>query len=376
MNISKKTIVLTELCIAIAIFVILPAAFILSADPCHVFHKPLHRFLQHGFTPETRCQNAGLINSWLADVNEGFDSILVGASTSGNFLIPYINQKTQWKKTLKLTMVNMFPVEQNIIVNRSIATGNVQHVFWEIVPMLHHAPTPYDFSNIAKSDFLPAYLYNNSRLDDYRYIFNAFTFSGAVDILTNKSYFVDDINKINYIENRCTVMHICDLHMSRSDIENIKKKYTVTNRSIKSPSEKSSIAYRDFDNFIYPVIKEYCNQSISFDFFFSPFSMLWFGQLSDKEFDFELYLLRHAIEKTYNCNNVRIFAFYNELWITGDLSNYSDPKHFYGNIHNYIIDSIANNKHRVTLDNIDEFENSMVRNMNDYRPYGTILEPH
>jgi hypothetical protein len=367
---------LTALGIAISIFVVLPAAFVFLADPCHVFHKPFPHFLHHGFTPSTRCQNAGLINSWLSDKEEGFDSLLIGASTSENFLIPYINQKTQWKRTLKLEMVNMFPVEQNILLTKSLASGNIHHVFLEISPMLHHAPKSWDFGNIGQSEFFPAYLYNSSRLDDYSYIFNFFTLSGSVDILTHEPYYVDDINKILYWEDRCASMNICDHYYKKDAIEKIQQQYVPVIRKTRMPIEKRSITYRDFDNFIYPVIRDHCNKDVSFDIFFPPFSLLWFSQLTESEFDFELYLLRHTLEKTSHCKNVRIFAFYNTLWITADLSNYSDPKHFYADIHKYMTDAIATDQHRITKENIDAFEETMIMNLNSYRPYGTKLYLH
>lgn len=362
--------------IALGVFVLAPAAFIYAADPCHVFHKPFNQFFHHGFTPETRCQNAGLINSWLSDQHEGYDSILVGASTSENFPIAYINQKTPWKKTLMLTMVNMAPVEQNIVIEKSIRTGNVQHVYWEILPMLHHSPKPMDFDSITKTTYFPAYLYNNNRLDDYRYIFNAFTFSGAIDVLTKEPYFVNDINKIRYWENRCESENICNQFLGKEDIENIQAHYIAPTRRHLSDKEVNGITYTDFDNFIKPIIEKNCGGSISFDIYFPPSSLLWFAQLSDSDFNYELYLMRHTVKQIHDCPNMRAFSFYNELWITGDLSNYGDPKHFYGDIPKFIIDAMADDRNRITADNIRDFEISMINNLNAYRPYGTKLYPH
>ena len=89
-----------------------------------------------------------------------------------------------------------------------------------------------------------------------------------------------------------------------------------------------------------------------------------------------MYMLRHVVKKTATCSNVRVFSFMNEKWITADLSNYHDPKHFYGNIHDFMIDAMAEDKNRVTLENIEAFEKEMIQNVNEYRPYGTKLYPH
>jgi hypothetical protein len=273
-------------------------------------------------------------------------------------------------------MVNISPVEQNIVARKALYSGNVQHIFWEILPMLHHSPKPMNFDNIIKAKYFPAYLYNNGKLDDYRYIFNLTSLTGSLDVLTQANYFVDSINRIRYWENKCFTEQICNQFFGKEDIESIQKNYIAPKRYHLAKDSIKKIIYSDFDNFIFPIINEYCNTNISFDIFFPPFSMLWFAQLPEQDFNFELYLLRHTIEKTKTCTNVRVFAFYNELWITGDLSNYHDPKHFYGNIHNYLIDSIAENKNRINTGNISEFEETMINNLNAYQPYGSNLKPH
>jgi hypothetical protein len=373
---SHRKAFITLLSIVFIVFVAAPTLFIFSADPCHVFHKPFSGRLHHGFTPETRCQNAGLINSWLADPDEGFDAVMIGASTSENFQPEYIAAQTPWHRVLKLTMVNMFPVEHNIVARRAIATGRVKHIFWEVLPMLHHAPISYNFDNIAETDFFPAYLYNYSRLDDYRYIFNWATLSGSLDVLFKEPYFEPSIDRIRFAHNWCATHNICDQFFSGEEILDIQNAYIPVTRSTLAASTIKQIHYRDFDNFIYPVLSEHCNKSVSFDIYFPPYSLLWFAQLPEKDFYFELYLLRHVVEETRHCKNIRVFAFYNELNITADLSNYKDSKHFYGNIHNRITDDMANGRNQIRPDMLNAYEEAFIHNINTYRPYGSNLLPH
>src|SRR6187402_1436963 len=88
-----------SLLLAIGGFVFIPSMFVFMVDPCQIFHRPLPGFLNHGFFGMAVCQNAGLINTYLQDPDEGYDSILIGTSLSGNFLSENIAQKTAWRKT-------------------------------------------------------------------------------------------------------------------------------------------------------------------------------------------------------------------------------------------------------------------------------------
>lgn len=365
------------LCLVLAVFVGVPAAFVVAADPCHVFHKPWPGRWAHGFTPDTRCQNAGLINSWLVDPAEGFDSILIGASTAENFNPPHIRQVTPWQRTLKLTAVGLSPAEHNILINRAIATGRVRHVFWEIVPMLYHMPVPrVTYHTLARSTHFPAYLYNNSVLDDYRYVFNSAVLSGAVDVVNQETYFAADIDKVRYWENRCASMGICDQHMSAEEIDTIRAAYRPVHRRALDPAERAALDYSEFERFLMPVVQAHCNGDITFDIFFSPFSLLWFAELDEAKFQLEFYLLRHVVERVSHCRNIRVFAFYNDVSIVGDLSNYKDPRHFYADVHDRIIDAIAADRYRVTPEQLEAFEQAWRDNINTYQPYGTRLYPH
>lgn len=121
MTTSYKKNVLLSLAISVGLFVIFPAGLIFMADHCHIFHKPIKGIFDHGFTGDLRCQNAGLINNYLENPQEHFDSVFTGTSLSGNFLPEHLADKTPWKRTLKLT----FPV-QGQSSNRSSLNGHWQ----------------------------------------------------------------------------------------------------------------------------------------------------------------------------------------------------------------------------------------------------------
>jgi hypothetical protein len=372
---SRKKNVLLSLLLAIVGFILIPAIGIYAADPCHIFHKPFNNILPHGFSPVTRCQYAGLINSYLSDSREGYNSIIIGSSLSTNFRPEYSPPNINYK-TIKLATGDEKPVEQAILFQRAITTNNLQHVYWEIFPYLYRMLPTYYFSNIDTLDTLPAYLYNNGKWDDYRYIFNLSTLKDSVAIFLGFFDGTNDINRIEYWENECEKTGVCNQFYSADSIKNIKNNYQPTHRTLKTPEQVAAISYSTFDALTLPSILKYCNDNIQFDLFFPPLSLLWFSHLSDSDFDHDLYLLHHVVEKTAHCANVRVFAFMNETWITADLSNYHDPKHFYGNIHDFLMDAMASGRDQVTPETVSDVEQQLIKNVNTYRPYGTIMRPH
>ncbi|HSC74858.1 MAG TPA: hypothetical protein VLB90_01320 [Pseudomonadales bacterium] len=320
------------------------------------------------------CQNAGLINTYLQDPDEGYDSILIGTSLSGNFLSKNIAQKTSWKKTLKLTAPALSPLEQKSIAERALATGNITHVFWEIFPLKYFQLQNADPENNMYGDF-PIYLYNKSRLDDYNYIFNMTTLAGAFSSLSDDEYSnIASMDKINYWDNDCKTDKTCIPFRTAGKIAEMKSAYIHAHNEIPAADEVNAINYSAADLNLLPTLLHHCNDNTRFDLFFPPVSMLWLATQEKNSFNYNVYLLRHIVGKVASCKNIRVYAFYNELWITGDLARYSDTVHFFGDAQDYIMESTGKGKHIITMDNIEEYEKTLIKNVNSYTPWASTKE--
>jgi hypothetical protein len=375
MTTSYKKNVLLSLAISVGLFVIFPAGLIFMADHCHIFHKPIKGIFDHGFTGDLRCQNAGLINNYLENPQEHFDSVFTGTSLSGNFLPEHLADKTPWKRTLKLTFPGARPIEQQIVTERALATGNVSHVFWEVFPYQFLLFPSVEIKKMSDADDFPLYLYNSSRLDDYRYLLRMSTLVAAIGVIYGENYYnISPIEHIDYWQHECTAEKTCKPFHDAKSITQIKAAYTQPHFSLLAGSEVAAIDYSAADRYLLDTLMPYCNKNVSFDLFFPPVSMLWFARQGAAEFDYQLYMLRYVVNKTAACKNIRVYAFNNELWITGDLAHYHDPRHFYGGVQDYIIDAMGVGKHIITMDNIDEFEKHFVENVNAYVPWASTEE--
>lgn len=375
MSISYKKNVIVALIISVGLFVCLPTTLIFMADPCHIFHRPLTGIFKHGFTGDLRCQNAGLINTYLENPQEHFDSVLTGTSLSGNFLPEHIADKTPWKRTLKLTLPGARPAEQQIITEKALATGNVSHVFWEVFPYQFLLYPSVDIKKMSGTDEFPLYLYNSSRLDDYRYLLKMSTLVSTIGIFYGENYYnISPIEHVDYWQHECTAEKTCKPFHNAESVIKIKASYTQPHFTLLTEAEMTAIDYSAADRYLLDSLLPYCNKNVSFDLFFPPVSMLWFARQGSAEFNYQLYMLRYVVSKTATCRNIRTYAFNNELWITGDLAHYHDPRHFYGGVQDYIIDSMAAGKHVITMDNIGEFERLFVENVNAYVPWASTEE--
>lgn len=364
---------LTVITIVLFLFVAMPTVFVVLADPCHIFHKPLRGMFHHGFSDFTPCQNAGLLNTYLNDPAEKFDAVLVGTSLSGNLTPEHIARHTSSHNTLKLTMPGVAPPVQQLFAERALASGRIQHVFWEIFPFKYLALRDANTNDRSK-DFVdfPVYLYNNSRLDDYQYVFNHTTLGGALDVLRRESYLnLPTMGSINYWKQSCETAATCTPFNDSEAIAQSRATYTKPQHHPLDASTARQFNYQAVDRYVLETLLPFCNSHIGFDVFIPPVSMRWMTGLEAADFDYQLYLIRHVVEATAPCSNIRVFAFDTEEWITGDLAHYHDNFHVFGDAQDYMLRAFGSGKHVLTPDNITAYETAVVDYANRYIPWAS-----
>ena len=65
---------------------------------------------------------------------------------------------------------------------------------------------------------------------------------------------------------------------------------------------------------------------------------------------------------------VRVFAFDNEYWITGDIGNYRDTAHLFNrDILEYILESVPLRRHQLTSENVDKYSQDLIGNVTSNR---------
>ena len=221
----------------------------------------------------------------------------------------------------------------------------------------------------------PVYLFNQSQFDDYRYIFNYTILTASLGVVLQEEYFNrPSIDQVNYWKNQCETDRTCKPFQSADDIRQTQATYTKQHHQLLPPKISSKLNYQAIDRYVLETVLPHCGKEVSFDLFIPPVSMNWLSQLSNEAFDYQLYLIRYLVANTATCKNVHVFAFNNEAWISGDLSRYSDDFHFFGDVQDYILMSFGRGQHIISMDNIDQFEQTFIEGANTYTPWGSTTE--
>ncbi len=367
--------VLAALTLAFALFILPPACLVLLADPCHVFHKALPGIFHHGFNDNQRCQNAGLVNQYLADDTEGYDAALMGTSLSGSFIGADIANAYQLQRALKLFLPDGKPAEQQVTMERALLTRPLKLVIWEILPQQYLRYRNVTRAALKDSTIFPAYLYNNSRLDDYRYVFNLGILGQAISVLQQADYVnIPSIDSMGLWDHGCPTARRCKPFHTAEDIAELRKTFQAPAHALLDGTGIAALDYRAVDERLLETLLPYCNIAMRVDLFFPPLSYLWFAEQAAPELHYHLYMLRYVTGKVAHCHNMRVFAFNDEQWIAGDLAHYRDLRHFYGDVQHYLIESMAAGRHRITLDNVAGYEQRFIDAVNHYQPWASTQE--
>lgn len=228
---------------------------------------------------------------------------------------------------------------------------------------------------LVNSSIFPAYLYNHSRLDDYRYIFNRTTVNETLNVLRQEDVVnIPSMDMMGIWDHGCLTARQCTPFHLPVDIDAIRKNFRSPQHTPRTPAEIAAIDFEPVDRFLLGTVLQRCNHNIRFDLFFPPLSLWWFAGQNQQQFDYQLYMLRHVVGKTAMCNNVRVFAFNDEAWIAGDLAHYHDQRHFVGDVPRYIIESMASGKHVINPENVDAYETRFINAVNHYQPWASTEE--
>ncbi|UDQ96873.1 hypothetical protein AAEX28_07385 [Lentisphaerota bacterium WC36G] len=205
-----------------------------------------------------------------------------------------------------------------------------------------------------ENEQLPLYLYDNDKLNDLQILTSHSTYKFFIkQQLTRFSLdernFFKDINKPKFkIFNREE-----NLQKLADSLIDKRKSY------FKHLSKEKS--FNAIDQYILPIIKS--NQTTNFYIFFPPRSL--YHKLSE---DPKYTLMRKdLVLKLSPYKNVRIYGFDTVKEITHNLNNYFDSSHYHPKFDNYILESIANNNHQLTVKNIDAYINKIIEQIRNYK---------
>ncbi|HSC75173.1 MAG TPA: hypothetical protein VLB90_02915 [Pseudomonadales bacterium] len=358
---KNKTASLLSIALTVLLFVAAPFGLILFADPFQIYHKSF--FEKAGYSKMQVYQHAGWINRLLADPGQGYQSIVVGSSVMANYTQALFDEKfPQWGKCLNLSINGSVPKVQEPIAKYALSRNpGIKKVLWDI----HY----FYALDIKDNQQFPQYLYNETVMDDVGY-FNITNLLTSVEFLKGKfdgfSYGIEDNGPwydVLFNSGRFDVYKTVE-----SREERLPALKAAPLLALKNPGKITDFQYPEVELHLLNIVMPMCNTDTEFYIMFSPTTRYFYASAADWRYIYsQLYMRRYILERTGACKNVKVFAFDDVDWIVADLTNYADNFHYKTAVNAYIVDSIAADKHRLTPDNIEQYEKNFITAVDGYR---------
>lgn len=295
----------------------LSAALVVWVDPFFQYHAPLADFPY--LVDNQLTQNPGMAK------HMDYDSVILGSSMTVNFNTHWF-EELMGLKTIKLNYSGAYPKDQANIMDIIFDSGHeVKSVFLGI------DVTTYT-GGVEETKYpIPAYLYDDNRLNDVQYLLNKDVLLNYVlrpladpdktDLATvYQSWWTDEYYNIQW------VMH--NYEPSARVAEEMPH-----DALIESTEQNLRTNLR-------PYIEQ--NPDTTFYIFFPPYSILfWNDVMQENHLEATFAQYRFLAENLLAYDNVRVFYFPNREEIVTDLNNYADYTHYHARFNRYMTECFA-----------------------------------
>ncbi len=322
----------------LAVITILPlVVFNYLIDPLQCFrvakwYKPL-------YDPNERVQSACLARS------HSYDTAIVGSSHVEN-IDPVFVDDTFGVSSVRLTIAASTLFEQNQVLSLALDRGIVKNVIWGLDTNIL-----YDEPKRVRDDLVPFpyYIYEPNFLNNLLFLLDPYQIKHytkmAIHQFTGKFDEFTDLRNLNswehlfvFSEERVWQVYQAVSGGKMAAMQNTNENLEVSNLDI-LPTE-------NIDKNVVDLIKN--NPDTHFIVYFPPYSILRFVELYQddrQKLEAEWKLKDYLISQLFLLKNVNVFDFQVVKEITHNLNNYKDLTHYSGEVDEYIIFSLRQNKH-------------------------------
>lgn len=358
----------TLICIALAlVLALLPGAVLVwYVDPFQIYHRPWIKDM--AFSTQQRYQNAGFIHSYLDAPDSDYDSVIIGTSMSGSIFERDVAAAMGWRPFRLITHGGR-PIEHETVVKAALDTGRVRHVLWEIHPLFYLTTN----RSSDTESYFPAYLYNNSLLDDGPYLFNIDILLRAWNLWRGdiRGHEVDREGVGRLITQR-------DSDEGRARINKPEKLANLLKRGsyVFAPLSAQDIAelsYPQLDTFLIPFLKHHCNSDIEFVLHIATWPTMQYASLGSNAIQ-NVYAPRYLLKSIEGCHNIRLHAFELEAFAQ-DMNYFPDEQHPANDTMRHMIYRMARKQNVLTLDNVAAYEAGFIKLLTTYTIHTSYPAP-
>ncbi len=340
---AKKWILFTFSSILILVTILSVTVYIV--DPFFQF-----RVKDNSYMLNERFVSGGLIK------NYDYDTLIVGSSMTQNFDMNVFRDELG-VNPLHIGLGGICAEDELSLLELAYRTGkaNKYYICAEM----------YLFTDNSKKGNIPKYLLNDDFLSRFRYFLNYEAWFRFIPI--DAGFVIADKMGIQLppkMQFSKSIDRLADWRLDYTFGEEIViKNYTDGKYGV------TEIKPEDLYNRITTNVDSYFDglqpDKGEHIFFFAPYSMLYWADLSDENVKILLAGQKYFVEKALQ-NGITVYNFQTADF-TADLNNYKDTTHYKPEINDWMTKNFATDDYIVTMENYDEFENKLIEMRKDFQ---------
>lgn len=347
--------------IFISVFVcltVLMAVMVAVIDPFFHYHKPLGS-LYYTLDNE-RYQNNGITR------NFDYNALITGTSMTQNFKASQAQEL--WNKDfIKVCYSGAMYKEINDNIELALSTHDV-----DVVVRCLDGTYLLEDKDAERNDLgtYPDYLYDDNIFNDVNYLLNSTVIGGycfpmIFNLVTGGDSGITSFDEYSRWMEQAT--------LGAAGVLGDRTSYNAPEESVSTLTEEEIQTLTD------TVTQNITNTAAAhpdtrFYYFFPPYSAaFWGGSWEKGTLIKEIECYRLAAELILPYENIHLFAFDDMTDITCNLDNYRDVSHYGSDINDMMLEMMAADENRLTLDNYNEYYDEMEQFYESY-DFNSLIE--
>ncbi len=325
------------------------AAVNFSIDPLQ-FYRPSSNFMYK----LARYLNPGLVR------HREYDSVIIGTSHTANFVKSEIRDAWGWD-TLKLTVPGGNMIEQSETLLLALKTKKVKRVLWCLDKQAFDDPL---YEQSITESRLPEHLYYVTWTTHLRYLVSLDTLYACYKMQRGKDVSHDFDHLYCWYERADFGEELVWHSLARE----LKTRVAIDRIRYDRGYMRDELLQRNSRQYLYDIVKEY--PDVEFVIFWPPYPIVHYMYdyaIADDFFATRQRFKRQVNETLLTYPNVRVYDFQPVERHTHNLDLYWDIGHYSKEVTDYIVDSIAEDRHRVTPGNNRELVDELTRQVEAFR---------
>ena len=309
-------------------------------DPYFHYHKPLDK-LSYTFSEE-RYVNDGILRHF------EYDGIITGTSMAENFKASEADKL--WNGSFVKTP---FSGESYRGIGERLLTAfkynkDIKTVIWGL-----DASRVLDDKDVLRWEEYPDYLYDNNVFNDVRYVLN-------------KDIFIkEDLNTLTYSFAGYDTTDF-DFYANTNKISKYGKEYVLskysraekTDKQLSFGEEHKKTIRDNLDQNVTSLVV--ANPTVDFYLFTPPYNICYFDNVNRKgELKLFIEAMKYQTQLLLEYDNVHLYEFFDETSLICNLDIYKDTIHYNETINSWMLECMAEGRHRITTDNYEQYYNEI-----------------